>query len=99
MSTVIVENHAEHAFDFPVSRTVVGPAGPMGAVVIPDEKARIVFPRAGLRKDARGDRVMTVGTLEITNEQLETLQAHPVARHWFGPGKLVVRGAPAAKKR
>ncbi|MES2339307.1 MAG: hypothetical protein V4537_14530 [Pseudomonadota bacterium] len=86
----IVENHAEHPFHFPKPIRAIGAggkeAGPLDASTSAYEEA-INFPRAG-NPDDEGNP--TPSKTEITEEQLDAIRKHPVARGWFHRRGLAV---------
>ena len=91
----ILENHTEHLFDFPAEpRTTAD-----GAYVAPNQSDAVIVPPMRPKAQADGSSVNVPGTATVTPAQLERMQKHPVARHWFGPTSLVVKPDPQVKAK
>lgn len=86
----IIENHTEHAFEFPSpSRTTDNKDGTKSFT--PSSRAELIsIPPLRPKKNPDESVTNVPGRVTVTKEQLERMQKHPVASKWFGPTSLVV---------
>jgi hypothetical protein len=102
----IIENYADHAFNFPSSVGIKPDEMTEGAknsetsrvAASTVREKMITFARAGKETLANGNERKVPSLTSISDETLQAMRKSPVARHWFGDGMLHVAETAEARR-